>query len=192
MAHYVGVFMVVAALGFPTAKASAVSPFFDSGFECLNSTTAMSCTSDPNLAFIWNTGDYFGESFTGTGLSSIVELSLDTLLGNALAVGQTETFDVSVNGVVVGSVSVPGSGVTSPGTPQTLTQMFNFSPISGPNYDVRFTVTSPTIGVLLGSIGFNHDGLDSSVTLASVPEPGTMLLLGAGLLGLVVRRARKA
>ncbi len=154
MLHYMGILMVVATLGISTAKASAVSPFFDSGFECLNSTTAMSCTTDP--AFIWNTNDFFGENFTGTGLSSIMELSLNTVLGNALAVGQTETFDVSINSIVVGSVSVPGSGAASPGTPQTLTNTFNFAPISGPDYDVRFTVTSPTINVLLGSVGFVH------------------------------------
>jgi hypothetical protein len=185
--------MVVAALGFSTAKASAVSPFFDSGYECLNNSIPANpifCANEP--ATIWNTGDFFGENFTGTGLAQIFQLSLNTLVDNALAVGQTESFDVSINAVVVGSVSVSGLGTPSPGTPQLLTNTFNFTPISGPDYDVRFTVTSPTITILLGSVGFNHDGESSSVTLSQVPEPGTMLLLGVGLLGLVIRRTRKA
>lgn len=194
IANYVGVLMVVAALGFSTANASSVSPLFDSGFECQNTSSPASCTTiNPSVAFIWHTGDFFGENFTGTGLATVFQLSLNnTLIDNGLAVGQTETFDVSINALVVGSVSVPGSGAPSPGTPQTLTQVFNFGSISGPNYDVRFTVTSPTIGPLLGSIGFNHDGTSSSVTLTEVPEPGTMLLLGVGLFGLVIRKMRKA
>lgn len=182
--------MVVAALGFSTANAASVSAVFNAGFECQNSANPSSCTSAS--AYIWNTGDFFGENFTGTGLPSVIQLSLNTLTLNALNVGQTETFNVSVNGSVVGSVSVPGVGVVFPGTPQTLTQVFNFGAISGPNYDVRFTVTSPTIGGGLGSIGFNHDGVSSSVTLTEAPEPGTMLLLGVGLLGLGIRRMRTA
>jgi hypothetical protein len=191
MANYVGVLMVVATLGFSTANASSVSPFFDAGFECQNLPFPTSCTSAP-AAYIYNTGDFFGENFTGTGLTSVFQLSLHTVIDNALNSGQTEIFNVSVNGSVVGSVSVPGVGVFFPGTPQTLTQSFNFAPISGPNYDVRFTVTSPSIGGGLGSIGFIHDGTTSSVTLTQAPEPGTMLLLGGGLLGLVIRRIRKA
>ena len=190
MANYAGVLMVVAALGFSTANASSVTPFFDAGYECQNLAFQSSCTSEP--AYIWDTGDFFGENFTSTGLASVFQLSLNTLIDNALSLGQTESFDVSINTIVVGSVSVPGLGVPSPGTPQTLTQVFNFAPISGPDYDVLFTVTSPTIGAGLGSIGFNHDGESSSVTLTEAPEPGTMLLLGVGLLGLVVRRMRKA
>jgi PEP-CTERM motif len=189
MANYVGVLMVVAAMGFSAANAASVSPFFDAGFECQNTLVPASCASEP--ASIWHTGDFFGENFTSTGLATVFQLSLDTFTNNALDVTQTEVFNVSVNGSVVGSVSVPGAGVGA-GTPQTLTQAFSFGAISGPNYDVRFTVTSPTIGVGLGSIGFIHDGTSSSVTLTEAPEPGTMLLLGGGLLGLVIRRMRKA
>jgi len=199
MAKCLGVFMVMAALGLSTAKASAVSPFFDSGYECLNNaipSNPLFCANDP--AVTWNTGDFFGENFTGTGLPSIVQLSLHTLIDNDLHLGQTETFDVSINGIVVGSISaLPPPGATPPmsgqdPTPQMLTQVFSFLPISGPDYDVRFTVTSPTLGVGAGSVGFVHDGISSSVTLSQVPEPGTMLLLGVGLLGLVIRRTRKA
>lgn len=195
MANYVGVLMVVAALGFSTANAASVSPFFDAGFECQNAQEATfhGCFPTPPsiYASIWNTGDFFGENFTSTGLASVFQLSLHTLINNALAVGQTEIFNVSVNASVVGSVSVPGAG-TGAGTLQTLMQSFTFGAISGPAYDVRFTVTSTTIGPLLGSVGFNHDGVSSSVTLTQAPEPGTMLLLGVGLFGLVVRRMRKA
>jgi hypothetical protein len=194
IANYVGVLLVAAALGFSTANASSVSPFFDSGFECQNTLSPASCTTvNPSVAYIWHTGDFFGENFTGTGLTSVFQLSLlNTLTLNDLIVGQTETFNVSINGVLVGSVSDPGSGAPPPGTPQKLTQVFNFASISGPNYDVRFTVTSPTMPPTSGAIGFNHDGTSSSVTLTQAPEPGTMLLLGVGLLGLVIRRMRRA
>jgi hypothetical protein len=195
MANHVGVLlMVVAALGFSTANASSITEFFDAAYECQN-VHPFACATEP--ATIYNTGDFFGEDFTGTGLASVFQLSLNTLIDNALLVGQTEAFNVSINGTVVGNVSVPGVAVLagSPPVPtqtsQTLTQVFDFTPISGPNYDVRFTVTSPTIGPGLGTIGFNHDGTSSSVTF-NTPEPGTILLLGVGLLGLVIRRTRKA
>ena len=100
MANYVGVLMVVAALGFSTANASSVSPFFDAGFECQNAASPASCASAS--AYIWNTGDFFGENFTGTGLASVFQLSLNTLILNALNAGQTETFDVSINGLCGG------------------------------------------------------------------------------------------
>jgi len=184
MANYVGVLMVVAALGFSTANATSVSPFFDAGYECQNSLSPLNCANAP--AGIWHTGDFFGENFTTTGLSSVFQLSLNTVIDNGLINSLTEAFNVSINGIVVGGVSVPASGV--PGTLQTLTQSFNFGAISGPNYDVRFTVTSATIPTGSGSIGFIHDGTSSSVTLTQAPEPGTLLLLGGGLLGLVIRR----
>jgi|HubBroStandDraft_4_1064222.scaffolds.fasta_scaffold62792_2 hypothetical protein len=193
MANFVGVLMVVAALGFSTANASSVTRFFDAAYECQNP-DPFACATEP--ATIWNMGDSFGEDFTGTGLASVFQLSLNTLIDNALLVDQTETFDVSINTIVVGSVSVPGVAVLQAGvpthTPQTLTQAFDFSPISGPDYNVLFTVTSDTIGPGLGTIGFDHDGESSSVTLTEAPEPGTMLLLGVGLLGLVIRRMRTA
>ena len=88
----------------------------------------------------------------------------------------TVSSDVKINGV-----SVPGIASSVTGTASTVTT--GFAHITGP-----FTMDE-LVAINLGTNSFVS--LDSAVTIAPVPEPGTMMLLGAGFLGLAIYGKRR-
>jgi hypothetical protein len=146
------------------------------GFQCQQLSFPINCSSDP--VYLWNQGDYVGQDVTGSGLGSISQLSIDLEYQNLLDPGFTETYGVTVNGTSVGSFSIPG---LDDGNYYFQSDLFNFGPISGP-YDILFTITSATIPIGDGSIGWVDDGVTSTITLTSAtPEPGTMALCAIGL-----------
>lgn len=146
------------------------------GFQCQQLSLPTNCSSDP--VYLWNQGDYVGQDVTGSGLGSISQLSIDLQYQNVLDVGFTETYGVTVNGTNVGSFSIAGIGDDNY---YFQSDVFSFSPISGP-YDILFTITSATIPLGDGSIGWVDDGVTSTITLSSAtPEPGTMALFAIGL-----------
>jgi hypothetical protein len=170
-------------------QASVIETFGGTGISCTNSYTTLACTNPP--LNIWNTGDTLSQTFSGTGLASITQLSLNLSLYNNLTSGQSESWSISLNGTQLGTLSETGSAVTS------YSQSFNFASIAGPNYTIVFTVLTPgvpngdgTLGLLTGSSGTSTATLGpSSVT---TPEPSSLLLFMTGVIGLaaVVVRSR--
>jgi len=98
-------------------------------------------------------------------------------------VGQSVDWDVLVNNVDVGDwswSSADGTGLTN--------IALAFAPIAGEFSSLALVVKNEVPGGL-GSIAL---GLDTRTTVSGeLPEPGTMLLLGLTMAGLVATRRRQ-
>ncbi len=162
------------------------------GFECQHSLFPGNCASSPT--YQWVNGDYIGQTATGTPLGSVnqIILSLDYL--DFLVFGQSQTYDVVVNGTTVGSFTILG---LNDNQQYTVTDSFNFASIAGPDFTVLFQISSPTTPDGAGSIAWEHGVESSSFTLsdeggAQTPEPGTFaMMLAPALAGVWALRRRK-
>ena len=133
---------------------------------------------------VWTTGDYWDQSFSGTGLTSAGGLGLNLLINdNTLASGDQVDMDVLLNGTNVGNFSVL-SGVTG-----MITSSFAFAPVASmpsQTFDIEMLETN-TIPSGQGSVSLGLDQ-QSYATLTKgtppTPEPNSMALLGFGILGL--------
>jgi hypothetical protein len=171
----------------PSQMRGAFVVFGGAGLTCFNSTNAAACSgADDN---IWNTGDFISQTFTGTGLASVNQLSLSLSLFDVLSAGQLEAWSIDLNGTQVGTLSETGPGATS------FVQTFNFASIAGPDYTILFTVLAPgvpggrgTLGLLTGTSGTSTANL-----LSTIPEPSSLLLslMGAASIGVVIGRRKK-
>jgi len=94
------------------------------------------------IGFFWSVarGDRVTETFS-TALSSINRAILEIeVVTNVLNSGAFVDWDLEINGVVVGSFTI-NEGFTGPFTVDV-----NFSPITGPVYDVKIRVTNEVAG----------------------------------------------
>ena len=176
--------------------------FGGAGFACFNSAAPLACTMGGipagTAANIWNTGDYWNQTFTGTSLTSINQLAINFSLFDNLANLQQELISITVNGFFVGSLGEIGDGTTH--NPLLFSQTYNtFGTISGmgsggTSYDITFTVESPGVPEGNGTLGLITGNGQSTAVLSSVPEPATG---GATILSLLVismmlrRRAKR-
>ena len=180
------------ALCFTASAATIGVPLGGSGFECQQTFFPGNCSGSPT--YQWGNGDYIGQTATGTPLGSAnqINLSLDYL--NSLDIGQSQTYDVVVNGTTVGSFTIPG---LNDNQQYTVTDSFNFASIAGPDFTVLFQISSPTTPDGAGSIAWEHGVESSSFTLsdeggAQTPEPGTFaMMLAPALAGVWALRRRK-
>lgn len=132
---------------------------------------------------IWVAGDYWEQTFSGTGLNSSAALDLDIFIDdNILFSGDAVNLDVLLNGLTVGNFSV-GSGVTG-----LLSESFTYAPVAalaGQSFDIKMLETN-TIDPGHGSIsmGVDRQSFASLHETAPVPETNTMALVGFGALAL--------
>jgi PEP-CTERM motif len=141
-------------------------------------------------AVMYTAGDNVDQTFSGTGVTSVNSLKVDFNVDNNLN-GSSETVDVAINGITVGSFTVPDGG-GSGGVINYAVSVF-FAPIIGNGtYDLTMTLQD-TIPAGEGSIDFRDGGvfvLNGGVRTAA-PEPVTLLLFGAGLAGVTSLSRRK-
>jgi len=132
--------------------------------------------------FQWTAGDFVQSAvFTGTGITSLDDLTANWSAQDFLAAGQQEDWEIFANGVDTGFfafVNCSGSGFCSGNV--NIIGTINFSdiaPVAG-GYQIEL-IELNTIGGGLGSIAWN-DGGTTGLSQAT-PEPNSMVLLATGL-----------
>lgn len=166
-----------------SANVQAVSVAFPSASSTINASAG---------TYFFLSSHSVSETFTATGLPSLTSLGLHLdLATNSLVNGAHVDFDVLVNGVDVGDISFARTAGTG-----AFDFLFNFLSIAGlgggDDYNLLLDENNNVPGGE-GSISF--DQVNSTATLngsGTVPEPGTIVLAGLGLLGLAGRRYLRA
>jgi hypothetical protein len=126
-------------------------------------------------------GDDRTETFLGTGLPSVPDSQWVFSMDDWTDVGVLNTFDIEINGTVVGSFEFTGVGISS--TIVDFDLVFSHAPVAGDDYTLRMVATS-TVPPGLASWNWFPGG-----TVTLVPAPASAMLLGmAGLVGIRRRR----
>lgn len=151
----------------------------DTSFTCNSNACDFMGNLNHQSEPLFTSGDFITEIFF-TGQQSIQSLSYDFSLINNLGNNSGHSYenDLYVNDVMVGSFLVPDCGYC--GTTQEYKGSFNFAPLEGDG--------TYALSIVLGENVPGGDGNETflapgSVTLSDVPEPGSLVLLGSGALG---------
>lgn len=142
--------------------------------------------------YMWAANDWVASSIFVLPTNSVVGLAANWTFENFLGGGNTETWDVFINGVNVASFVAPDDNYN--GDLQTVTGSISFAgiaPVSG-GYQVVLVLENdvPFGG---GSVAWLDGGTTdlTYVTNTGIPEPSSLILFGSGALGLAGLLRRK-
>ena len=186
-------FALMFALVASAAVVTTNEPFPTAGDAYCSATNG--CGTIPaagQTAFMWTAGDYVLSSIFVLLTTSVTDLEAIWSYQDYLGVGNTETWSININGVTVGSVILPDDN--HGGNILNFSGTFDFAgvaPVSG-GYQVELVLQN-TIPGGGGSVAWLYGGTTGLSYDTGVPEPGSMLLLGSGILfaGLLRRKLRR-
>lgn len=145
--------------------------------------------SGGQTAYQWTAGDFVLSSVFTLPTNSVTDLSADWTFQDFLGGGNTEDWFVYVNGVAVAQAILPDCGFC--GSYFTVTGSVSFAdiaPVAG-GYQIELVLQNTVPGGG-GSVAWTDGGVTGLSYASSTPEPGSIMLLGSGVLGLagVIRR----
>jgi PEP-CTERM motif len=154
-------------------------------------TTAYGCGTIPgggSTDFMFTAGDYVQSASFTLHNGPIVGLSADWTYQNFMGGGSTETWWVYINATPVALFIAPDDAYN--GDVFSVIGSVSFAPYTVPlasSYTVSLVLQN-TVPFGGGSIAINDGGITGITT---VPEPGTLVLLGSSLLGFAGIARRK-
>jgi hypothetical protein len=136
--------------------------------------------------YMWQTGDSVTSSVFTLPTSSVTGLTENWAFLNSLLGGGTETWNVYLNAIQVGSEVLTASS-------SSLTNTLNFAGVApvGGGYQIELILQN-TVPDGLGSMRWNDGGTTTLLYGSATPEPGTMALFALGLIGLGFLRRKVA
>jgi hypothetical protein len=141
--------------------------------------------------YMWTAGDYVISPIFVLRTTDVTDLTANWIFQDYLGNGNNEMFSVLVNGMQVATATIFDCNYC--GTYSTVTGTVNFASI-GPllgGYQVELLLqnTVPSGG---GAVAWADGGITGlSYNTSTVPEPGSMILFGSGVVGLAGLLRRK-
>ena len=134
-------------------------------------------------------GDSLTETFIGTGLAVVDSSRWIFDMSDFTAADVNNTFDLLINGTVIGDFAFLGLGQGS--STHSFDLSFTHAAIAGDDYTLSMVATS-TVPPGLASWNWLAGGTVTLDSSSAVPEPTTIALLGFGLAGIGFARKKKA
>ncbi|MFZ1135254.1 MAG: PEP-CTERM sorting domain-containing protein [Candidatus Korobacteraceae bacterium] len=138
--------------------------------------------SGGQTAYQWTAGDFVQSAVFTLPTNSVTDLTADWIFQDYMN-GDNETWNVYVNGVAVAAAVIPDcGGCGSYGTVTGTVTFADIAPVGG-GYQVELVLQNTVPGGE-GSAAWADGGITGLSYGSSVPEPGSLLLLGSGVVGL--------